>query len=300
MSDSTPKRNKTRPDLATLAGLIVGVGGILCGLVMENGKVADVMQITAAVIVIGGTLGAVMVTTPLGLLTAAARKLISVFRERVQTPREVIDEIVVLADKARRGGILSLEAAAEDVGDPFLQKALRLAVDGIALQELRQIMELEMIMREQRGEAEAAVYETAGGYAPTIGIIGAVLGLIQVMKHLESIDEVGKGIAMAFVATVYGVGLANLILLPAAAKLKARVAASTRDWHLMLEGVTGIVEGNNPSLIRIKLGAFLEPSLTSGSSEAKQHLVRPIAKQQAGGRTVGPEPRPVEHSPRGA
>src|SRR5258708_31162961 len=158
---------------------------------MENGKVADVMQITAAVIVIGGTLGAVMVTTPLGLLTAAARKLISVFRERVQTPREVIDEIVVLADKARRGGILSLEAAAEDVSDPFLQKALRLAVDGIALQELRQIMELEMIMREQRGEAEAAVYETAGGYAPTIGIIGAVLGLIQVMKHLESIDEVG-------------------------------------------------------------------------------------------------------------
>jgi chemotaxis protein MotA len=133
-----------------------------------------------------------------------------------------------------------------------------LAVDGTDLQDLRRIMELEIETAARRREAEAKVFETAGGYAPTIGIIGAVLGLIQVMKHLEDIERVGHGIAVAFVATVYGVALANLILLPANAKIKARLESALEDMELVLEGVIGIAEGMNPKLLETKLGAFLE------------------------------------------
>jgi chemotaxis protein MotA len=171
----------------------------------------------------------------------------------------LIDELLHFARQARRAGIVSLEDQANEITDnTFLKKALMLAVDGTDLQDLRKIMELEIEAAARRGEAEAKVFETAGGYAPTIGIIGAVLGLIQVMKHLEDMEKVGHGIAVAFVATVYGVGLANLILLPAGAKIKARVEQSLEDKELILEGVIGIAEGMNPKLLETKLGAFLE------------------------------------------
>jgi len=134
---------------------------------------------------------------------------------------------------------------------------LTLAVDGTDLNALRSIMELDIALEEKASEAEAKVYEAAGGYAPTIGIIGAVLGLIQVMKHLENIDEVGRGIAVAFVATVYGVASANLIFLPAANKLKSRAHHSLHVKELMLQGVCSIVEGLNPKLIRVTLDAFV-------------------------------------------
>jgi chemotaxis protein MotA len=133
---------------------------------------------------------------------------------------------------------------------------LNLAVDGTDLQELRKMMETDMTLGDQSLEAEAKVWEAAGGYSPTIGIIGAVLGLIQVMKHLEDIKEVGHGIAVAFVATVYGVGAANIFFLPAANKLRARMRDAAVVKEMTLEGVVGIVEGLNPTLIRMKLEAF--------------------------------------------
>jgi chemotaxis protein MotA len=275
--DSAKRPPGRRPDLATLGGLSLALAGILGGLVLEQGKVRDVAQLTAAIIVLGGTLGAVMVTTPMALLRSAAAKFPAVFFETSHAPGAVIEQIVGYAIKARKNGIVSLEEEAGSIEDPFLRKALSLAVDGTDLQELRSMMELEIELEEHRGEAEAKVYEAAGGYAPTIGIIGAVLGLIQVMKHLANIDEVGRGIAVAFVATVYGVASANILFLPAGGKLKSRVHAAVQMRELMLEGVLGIAEGLNPKLIRIKLEAYAPPAglrkaVTDGAAPASQPI----------------------------
>ena len=227
------------------------------GLVMDGGKVADVKQVTAAMIVFGGTLGAVMLTTPLEVLLGAARRIGSIFFEKTQPVTQSIETIIRYATQARKQGILSLEQEAAKIEDPFLRKALNLAIDGLEMSQIRSIMELEIEIVEQRGEAEAKAFETAGGYSPTIGIIGAVLGLMQVMKNLANIDEVGRGIAAAFVATVYGVGAANLFFLPAGGKLRARVHAEVQLRELTLQGVLAIVEGLNPKLIRTRLDAYL-------------------------------------------
>ncbi len=256
MADAAKKKSGSKPDLATIGGLILAIGGILGGLVMEGGKVKDVAQVTAAIIVLAGTIGAVMVTTPMGTLIGAVKKLGLIFFAPDESPAAIIEEIIGYAAKARKSGIVSLENDANAIQDPFLRKALNLAVDGTDLDVIRKTMELQISLDEHHAEAEAKVFESAGGYAPTIGIIGAVLGLIQVMKNLANIEEVGHGIAVAFVATVYGVGTANLFFLPAGNKIKVRMQKVTQTQELMLEGVAGIVEGLNPKLIRSKLEAY--------------------------------------------
>jgi len=268
----------TRPDIASLAGLGLALSGILGGLLLEGGKITDVSQPTAAMIVLGGTLGAVMLSTPLPICLRAAQRLTSVFFEQVQPLDYVIEAIIGYATKARKSGVVSLEADAEQIADPFLKKALTLAVDGTDLQEIRRMMELEIEVGEQRSEAEAKVFECAGGYAPTIGIIGAVLGLIQVMKHLANIDEVGRGIAVAFVATVYGVASANIFFLPAGTKIRSRARDIARRQELILEGVSGIVEGLNPKLIRSKLEAYC-PAAARKTARSPQPTVRAAEAQ---------------------
>ena len=255
---TTGSKGSAKPDFATLGGLLLAVGGIAGGLIMDGGKLQDVAQVSAAVIVLGGTIGAVMITTPLSILIRAGKQLGSVFFSKTESVSDKVDEIIEFAAQARKNGIVSLESQASSIQDPFLKKALGLAVDGIEPAKIRDIMELEIVLFEQNAEAEAKVFEAAGGYAPTIGIIGAVLGLIQVMKNLANIDEVGRGIAVAFVATVYGVGPANIFFLPAASKLKARANDVVRTRELMLEGILGIAEGINQKLIKIKLEAYLE------------------------------------------
>jgi chemotaxis protein MotA len=259
----TSKKPGKRLDLASLGGLVIGVGGILVGLVLDGGKFQDVIQFNAALIVVGGTVGAVMMTTPVSVLMGAIRQIGSVFFYQVHTPAGVIEEIIQYATQARKQGIVSLEQQAMAVRDPFLKKALNLAVDGIDMTQIRDIMELEIGILEQDGEGVAKVFESAGGYSPTIGIIGAVLGLMQVMKNLANIDEVGRGIAAAFVATVYGVGIANLFFLPAGNKLRSRMRDSVRIREVMLEGVLAIVEGLNPKLIRTRLEAYEMPRASS-------------------------------------
>jgi chemotaxis protein MotA len=246
-----------KPDLATIGGLLLAFGGISAGLIMEGGKIQDVAQVTSALIVLGGTIGAVMVTTPLPVLMRAARKLSIVFFAKEESAAAAVDEIIGYATQARKDGIVSLETEAAAIENPFLKKALSLAVDGIEPSRIRDIMELEIQLFEENVEAEAKVFEAAGGYAPTIGIIGAVLGLIQVMKNLANIDEVGRGIAVAFVATIYGVASANILFLPMGNKLKARGKEAVQLRELMLEGVLSIAEGVNQKLIRIKLDAYL-------------------------------------------
>lgn len=255
-------------DLATLIGLVIATGGILGGLVLEGGKLSDITQPTAAIIVLGGTFGAVMISTPPHLLKGALRRAIGVFKDPTPPLDSVLDEIIEYATKARKMGLVSLEEESDSVEDPFLRKALMLAVDGSDLQELRDMLALEIELEETRAEQEAKVFEGAGGYAPTIGIIGAVMGLIQVMKNLADIDEVGHGIAVAFVATVYGVGVANLFLLPAAQKIKARTQAEVHRMELMSEGVAGIVEGLNPKLLRSKLEGYTRGGGNSQGEES--------------------------------
>jgi len=249
-------RAPRRPDLSTLAGISLAMAGLIGGLLLERGSIQDIAQTTAAMIVLGGTFGAVLVTTPLHVAMRALQRLGDVFFDSSQPHSVVIDSLIRFATKARREGIVSLESEAESIPDPFLRKALSLAVDGTDLQELRKMMEIDIVQREQAREAEAKVWESAGGYAPTIGIIGAVMGLIQVMKHLDDMKEVGHGIAVAFVATVYGVGSANIFFLPAANKLRAKLREAVALEEMVLEGVAAIVEGLNPTLIRLKLESF--------------------------------------------
>jgi chemotaxis protein MotA len=277
----SPRKAGSRIDPATLGGLVVAIGGILAGLVLDGGKVLELVQVNAGLIVFGGTLGAVMVTTPMSALIGAARRVGSIFFHRDDTPRAVIDEIIQFAAQARKQGIVSLEQQAAAVHDPFLRKALNLAVDGIDMNQIRSIMELEITIQEQDGEAEAKVYEAAGGYSPTIGIIGAVLGLMQVMKNLANIDEVGRGIAAAFVATVYGVAAANIFFLPAANKLRCRVRDAVQIREVMLEGVLAIVEGLNPKLIRTRLEAYERQSggATPKSKAKVERAAAPVSAE---------------------
>lgn len=251
-------RKTAKPDVATLLGLLLAGVGIVGGLILEHGEVKDILAPTAFLIVMGGTLGAVLVTSPMAVVIRSFKAAGEVFVEKSQPPEAMIAEIVEYAQKARKNGIVSLEEDASKVQDPFLAKALNLAVDGTDLQELRKMMEIEIEMEEHHIEAEAKVFENAGGYAPTIGIIGAVMGLIQVMKDLADIEKVGHGIATAFVATIYGVGFANILFLPMGSKIKARAQGRIRIKELIIEGVIGIVEGLNPKLIQSKLDAYAQ------------------------------------------
>jgi len=259
--------NKGKLDFSTLTGIVVALGGIVGGLILEGGRFSDISSITAGMIVVAGTLGAVMITTPLKQLLQAAKSLSGVFWDSTPSNSESISQILHFARLARRSGLTSLESEVNQLDDPFMRKGLSLAVDGADLQDIRRIMELEIELAEHRGEAEAKVFETAGGYSPTIGIIGAVLGLIQVMKHLEDIEKVGHGIAVAFVATVYGVAFANLLLLPAGAKLRTRLESRLKNQELVLEGVLSLAEGMNPMLIQSKLDAYSEGGSGAGGRE---------------------------------
>jgi len=246
-------QHKPRLDKGTVLGSLCAIAGIVGGLLLEQGSIADVSQATAAIIVFGGTMGAVLVGTPFKQVVAAARASRWVLFEPPHNLSGIFEQLIAYATKARRLGILSLEEDAESIPDPFLKRAIDLAVDGLTSAELREMLELDIQAEEARTSQIAKVYEMAGGYAPTIGIIGAVLGLIQVMKNLANIEEVGHGIAVAFVATIYGVGAANLLFLPAAAKIRNHAIRRTELLELVAEGVAGITEGMNPRMLRRKL-----------------------------------------------
>ena len=254
-------------DKATLGGLVLAIGGIWLGLMLEGGNIGQVLQPTAAMIVIGGTLGAVLIQYPLPVAISAFRRLAQVFVEPEQNAQTMVEILVRYANQARREGIISLDKELVNIREPFLRRALMLAVDGTEPQELRKIMELELDNKEEQEEKIPQLFESAGGFSPTIGIIGAVLGLIQVMQHLDKIDEVGKGIAVAFVATLYGVGAANLILLPASGKLKIRIRDEQVIREMTIEGVVSILEGMNPHILEAKLLGFLSKAHEPDVSE---------------------------------
>lgn len=257
-------------DTATLVGLVLALGGILLGLILEGGNLGQVLQPTAAIIVFGGTLGAILIQYPLSVAIDAFRRLAQVFVEPAQNTRSTVELLVKYANLARREGIISLDKELDTIQEPFLRRALMLAVDGTDPEQLRKIMELELDNKEEQEEKISQLFESAGGFSPTIGIIGAVIGLIQVMQHLDKLDEVGKGIAVAFVATLYGVGAANLVLLPAAGKLKIRIRDEQIIREMTIEGVVSILEGMNPRMLETKLLGFLTDVRESSLSEVSK------------------------------
>jgi chemotaxis protein MotA len=244
-------------DKASIGGVFVAVAGILAGMLIEGGNLGQILQPTAALIVFGGTLGAVMLQFPLTTVVAAFRSLAHVFKAPRKEDSELVKLLVSYANKARRSGVVSLDADMQTIRDPFLKQALMMAVDGTEPVDLRKIMLVSLDSITEEEEKLPAVFESAGGFSPTIGILGAVLGLIQVMQHLDNIQEVGRGIAVAFVATIYGVAIANLFFLPFAGKMRLRIRNGQRRREMMLEGVISILEGMNPRMLEIQLSGFL-------------------------------------------
>jgi chemotaxis protein MotA len=244
-------------DKGSVAGVFLALAGIIAGLLIEGGNLGQVLQPTAALIVFGGTLGAVLLQFPLSTVVDAFRSLGKIFAAPRKYDSELIKQLVAFANKARRSGVVSLDADLPTIHDPFLKQTLMLAVDGTEPTDLRSIMRVNLESSVEDEERLPAVFESAGGFSPTIGILGAVLGLIQVMQHLDNIQEVGRGIAVAFVATIYGVGLANLFFLPFAGKMHLRIRTEHRRREMMLEGVISILEGINPRMLEIKLNGFL-------------------------------------------
>ncbi|NQU43160.1 flagellar motor protein [bacterium] len=245
-------------DLASIVGIFFGVGMILLGQVLEGGSPKQVMQVTAAIIVFGGTIGAVMLQFKPATLIGAVLGIKTVFLGHKTDSVGQIELIVDFARRARREGILALEKEIPNVSDPFFSKALSMAVDGLEPKTLYETMETEMATVEEEWKEKAEVWEAAGGYLPTVGIIGAVLGLIVVMGNLTDIEKVGEGIAVAFVATIYGVGMANLISLPIAGKLKATGKQIVKFKEMTLKGVLLIQEGINHSIIEEELKGYLD------------------------------------------
>jgi chemotaxis protein MotA len=243
--------------VSTILGLILGIGGILVGNLLEGGSTGSLIQLTAAMIVFGGTAGAVLVSHRMEDLRLALRYFGQVFRsEETQERERIAKEILQLSQLVRRESILSVEKNLSKLSDPFMRSIYRFAIDGVEATVLRRVFEEEIAVGERRKMAAARVWSDAGGFAPTIGIIGAVLGLISVMSNLTDTSLLGQGIAVAFVATVYGVGSANLIFIPVSNKLKSLIRFRSETEYMILEGAIAVVSGLNPYLIEQKLKSF--------------------------------------------
>ncbi len=244
-------------DRLSLAGFLLGIGGILFGQFLEGGSLTSLVNVPAAFIVLGGTCGAVLLQSPLSVLLHASRNLSWIFWPPPGPERSLVEMLLRWSTVARKEGLLGLESITDTERDPFLKKGLQLLVDGAEPVVVRTVLEIEVDAREERDLRAAKVFESMGGYSPTIGIIGAVMGLIHVMSNLAEPSTLGPGIATAFVATIYGVGCANLLFLPIANKLKTVIYAQTAMRQMVVEGLMGIAEGSNPRMIEIKLMGYL-------------------------------------------
>ncbi len=244
-------------DILSIAGLVLAFGAILGGQVLDGGHIGSIMNATAVLIVVGGTLGAVMLQTPLPVFIHAFKIAKWVFMPPKLAPHEAVEKIVNWSNIARKEGLLGLEAVTEAEPDLFARKGLQLLVDGSEPEVIRSILDVELEAKEHHDNQGAKVFEAMGGYSPTIGIIGAVMGLIHVMGNLSDPSALGSGIAVAFVATIYGVALANLFFLPFAGKLKSLIQNQTQFRTMIMEGVISIAQGDNPRNIETKLQGYM-------------------------------------------
>jgi chemotaxis protein MotA len=251
-------------DVTTVFGLFLGVGAVLVSFLMEGGHLSALIQVPAMVLVIFGTFGAATVTTSLSSLASLPKLFRIVFFERKLNPQQLIDLIYDLSQKSRKNGLLSLEKELSNIKDFFLKKAVQLAIDGFETNKIREILEIEMSYIEERHKVGAVFFQKLGGFSPTLGIIGTVLGLIHALSNMESSEGMAKSIASAFIATLWGVALANLIYLPISDKLKVKHQDEALYLEIISEGVISLAMGDNPRVIRMKLLSFLLPDKRTG------------------------------------
>ena len=248
-------------DLATVIGLLVAWGALIGSLLMEGGDARALINLPAALLVFGGTLGAATVSFRMSQIMGLPDVIKQAFNEQTHNPVEVIRLLVRFAERARREGLLTLEAEAQRIQDPFLEKGVRLAIDGTDPEVLRDILTTEVHFLQSRHKTGENIFTTLGGFAPTLGIIGTVMGLIHMLANLSDPGKMGPLIAGAFIATLYGVSSANLLFLPIANKLKGRSQEEVLVREVMIEGILAIQSGDNPRIVDEKLRAFLAPRL---------------------------------------
>jgi chemotaxis protein MotA len=256
-------------DFATIAGLVIAVTSLILGFVLDNGVLTALVRPTSAILVFGGTIGATLITVPLRQFLKIGTYLKIAMFAKQPNHLEMIEQLVQLATIARREGILALEERMEDFDDPFLKNGIQLIVDGIDPELVKSMLETELSYVEERHVSAAKLFEAAGGFAPTMGIIGTVMGLVHVLGDLKDVGSLGPEIASAFTATLYGVASANVFWLPIAAKLRARNAEEILFREIIIEGVLSIQAGENPNILGQKLKAFLPPSHRVAKSKGK-------------------------------
>lgn len=244
-------------DKISLVGLGLGIAAILIGQVLEGGHVASLVQPTALLIVLGGTLGAVMLQSPARVFMDGLRMARWVFVPPQIDHGAVVEEATAWSQVARKEGLLALEARIPTLNDPFMRRGIQLLVDGVEPERLREVLEVEIDATEHQLKLGARIWESAGGYSPTIGILGAVMGLIHVMENLSDPSKLGAGIAVAFVATIYGVGLANLVFLPMSKKLLSHIATLVSVREMLVDGLVGIANGDNPRIIESRMRGYI-------------------------------------------
>lgn len=250
-------------DFATIFGLIIALGAIVGSFIMEGGRVETIFLLSPMIIVLGGTFGATIITTSMSTVAKVPIYLKLAFSKSTYYFNDTIDEIVFLAEKARKDGILGLESSLENINDPFFTKAVQLVIDGTEVTVLRDILETEIINISERHKKGIFIFHKAGGFSPTMGIIGTVLGLIQTLGNTDDASKMAHAIAAAFIATLWGVGLANIFLLPISDKLKMRHEEEVAHLELITEGLVALQSGENPRNIRDRLLSFMSPKLRS-------------------------------------
>ncbi|GAA3412725.1 flagellar motor protein [Paenibacillus hodogayensis] len=256
-------------DVTTLLGIALGLIALIGGFLLDGGHISGLLVYTAAIIVFGGTFGAVLISFPKSQLKQIPKALRLAFRESKSEPDAFITELVEMAVIARREGVLALEDRAQQHPNPFLRDGLQMVVDGTDPDLIRNILEVEIESKEKLYAGYTKIFEAAGGYAPTMGIIGTVMGLIHVLSNLSDPESLASAIAVAFTATLYGVASANVIYLPIASKIKARSEEHIAEMDMMLEGILSLQAGENPQLIQKKLTSFLQLE-TSGDGKGQK------------------------------
>jgi chemotaxis protein MotA len=244
-------------DKLSIFGLLVAFGGILGGQFIEGGSIDILFQIAAFLIVCGGTLGAVMLQSSYKIFITGIKMVSWVFVTPQQSPQKLVSQITGWSNQARKDGILALEAQVTASRDPFVKKGLQLLVDGNSPEKIREVLEIDNITHERFYFQSARVWEAAAGYSPTIGILGAVLGLVHIMQNLSDPSKLGAGIAVAFISTIYGVGLANLVYLPIAGKLRLLITQKMMMREMLMDGLIAIASGENPRYIESKLQGYI-------------------------------------------
>ncbi|NNM53744.1 MAG: flagellar motor protein [Spirochaetales bacterium] len=259
-------------DISTVVGLILGMGGIVTGYIIEGGNPASLLGLSAFIIIFAGVSGALIVSFGIKDFLRIGAILSESFTPANEANAELAGQIVDLSDKARKEGLLSLDDMVDDIEDPLFRKGIRMVVDGVDPDEIEKILDTDMTIYEAKKKEDAEVYAQAGGFAPTMGIIGTVTGLVLVLGNLAGdVEHLGHAIAAAFIATLYGISLANIFALPVANKLKGKIKKEKLRMEMILAGVFAIHKGESPMLVKEKMMSYLEEAeqklLDKGGSE---------------------------------